>query len=225
MGAGEAVASDWLDVAPAQDAGADDWLEINGDGSGTVKSAKSMPYDSLKFACMRGTDRVWACDGHYVAYRPFNRAFDKEVNPRTRERHEDFLAAGHYKHLGTFDEVQIFELLDGSPFKTVKRDYIVGRDYWADIRQAAQIACRREWTDFHDFLEAMARGIKHGRTAAFAESAWQDALNQIMINIYQRQGPLPVECAAGIANVRSARGLRRSIVLPNPASGVVQKEI
>ena len=222
MATGEAAA-DWLDVTPTPAQADDGWLELAA-GDGTIKNTTGLPYDSLKFACMRGTDRVWACDGHYVAYRPYNRAFDKEVNPRTRERHEDFLASGHYKHVGTFDEVQIFELLDGSPFKTVKKDYIVGRDYWSDIRQAAQIACRREWVDFHDFLEAMAKGIKHGRTAAFAELAWQDALNQIMINIYHRQGPTPAECAAGIQIVREKRGLRRGIVLPNPASGKVEKE-
>lgn len=220
MATGEAVA-DWLDVsAPASD---DGWLELAA-GDGTIKNTTALPYDALKFACMRGTDRVWACDGHYVAYRPRNREFDKEVNPRTHERHQDFLAAGHYEHVGTFDEVQIFKLLDGSPFKTVRKDYIVGRDYWADIRQAAVIACKREWVDFHDFLEAMAKGIKHNRTANFAELAWQDALNQIMINIYHRQGPTPGECAAGIAIVREKRGLRRGIILPNPASGTLEKE-
>lgn len=224
MASGEAAADDWLDAPAPSDAGDDTWLELT-EGNGQVQSAVILPYDSVKFACMRGTDRVWACDGHYVAYRPQNRAFDKEVNPRTRERHEDFLAAGHYKHIGTYDEVQIFELLDGSPFKTVRKNYVVGRDYWADIREAAAIACRREWVDFHDFLEAMAKGIKAGRSTAFAEAAWEDALNQVMVNIYHRQGPLPGECSAGVANVRAARGLRRgTIILPNPASGVVQKE-
>jgi hypothetical protein len=142
---------------------ADAWLDL-APGDGTVKSANRMPYDALRFECMRGTGRVWACDGYYVAYRPFNHELDKAANPAVQERHANFLASGHYKHVGTYDEVQIFELLDGSPFKTVKRDYIVGRDFWADIRQAAEIACRREWVDFHDFLEAMAKGIKHDRT-------------------------------------------------------------
>lgn len=222
MATGEAVAADWLTIE-TQVAVDDGWLDLSV-GDGTIKNTTALPYDSLKFACMRGTDRVWACDGEYVAYRPFNRTFDKEVNPRTKERHEDFLASGHYEHVGTFDEVQIFKLLEGSPFKTVAKNYVVGRDYWADIREAAKIACRREWVDFHDFLEAMAKGIKHNRTPAFAESAWVDALNQIMINIYQRTGPTPAECAAGIAIVREKRGLRRSIVLPNPASGKVEKE-
>lgn len=230
MGAGEAVAADaWLDeVAPVD---ADAWLDL-APGDGTIKNTTGMPYDALRFQCMRNavsdagvpTCRVWACDGEYVAFRPYNREFDKKANPAVQQRHSDFLAAGHYEHLGTFDEVQIFKLLDGSPFKTVHKNYVVGRDYWADIRQAAQIACRREWVDFHDFLEAMAKGIKHGRTAGFAELAWQDALNQIMINIYHRQGPLPAECAAGIQIVRQKRGLARGIVLPNPASGKLEKE-
>lgn len=226
MATGEAVASDWLDVGVVNEAASmseDAWLALT-PGDGTIKHTTGMPYDALKFACMRGTDRVWACDGEYVAYRPYNHVLDKAVNPATRERHQNFIDSGHYEHVGTFDEVQIFKLLDGSPFKTVAKNYIVGRDYWADIRQAAQIACRREWVDFHDFLEAMAKGIKHNRTAGFAELAWQDALNQIMINIYHRVGPTPAECAAGIQIVREKRGLRRSIVLPNPASGKLEKE-
>ena len=74
----------WLEIDTEAD-----WLRIEDPNAGKV----SQPFQNLVNACMRGTDRVMACDGHYLAYRPFNRAFDKETNPRTKERFNDFVAA------------------------------------------------------------------------------------------------------------------------------------
>ena len=69
-----------------------------------------MPYDTLRFACMRGSGHISACDGRYVAYRPFNHVLDKQANPAFQERIERFTRAGHFKHVGTFDEVMVFQL-------------------------------------------------------------------------------------------------------------------
>ena len=52
----------------------------------------------------------------------------------------------------------------------------------------------------------MATGMMAGRDPMFARQQWEDALNQIMIGVYQRGGPLPGEIRAGIQNVQIKRG-------------------
>ena len=181
----------------------DSWLDID-----TIEAPKSaLPYDSLRFQCMRGSGRVWACDGRYVAYRPFNREFDKEVNPAFQERVERFTRAGHFKHLGTFDEVRIFQLEPESPwYAKTDQAYTAGQSLWGDINHAVKLACNRDWVDYVDLIEAMATGMMAGRDPMFARQQWEDALNQIMIGVYQRGGPLPGEIRAGIQNVQITRG-------------------
>ena len=190
--------ADWLDEAPVGD-----WLEA--DEIAAPKSA--VPYEELRFACMRGSGRVWACDGQYVAYRPFNHALDKQSNPAFQERIEKFKRAGHFKHIGTFDEVEVYQLLDGSPWKAKTDEaYIAGKNLWKDIQHAAKLACDRDWVDYRDLLEAMAQGMIAGRDPEFARQQWEDAVAQIMVAVYQRQGPLPAEIKAGVENVQRARG-------------------
>ncbi len=182
------------------------WLEI-----GSIEAPKSaLPYDSLRFQCMRGSGRVWACDGRYVAYRPFNHALDKQANPVFQERVERFQREGHFEHVGTFDEVQVFKLKPESPwYATEEVTYVAGKSLWGDINHAINLACKRDWKDYTDLLEAMAAGMMAGRDPMFARQQWEDAIAQIMVGIYQKGGPLPVEIRAGVENVRSARGAQR----------------
>jgi hypothetical protein len=214
------VTTDWLGDPVADDS----WLEIS-----EIEAPKSaMPYDGLRFACMRGSGRVWACDGEYMAFRPFNHALDKAVNPAFEERIARFRADGHFKHLGTFDEVQVYQLLEGSPWKSsVDEVYTAGQSVWKDTRHAAKLAIAREWKEYVDMLEAVAVAMKAGRDPAFAVKAWEDFINQVMINVYQSQGPLPGEIRAGIQNVMQARKGARSgtlLVTDITQSGDVQYE-
>jgi hypothetical protein len=196
--------TDWLEVESVND----DWLNIEDKHAGEVTAA----FRHLVDACMRGTDRVMACDGHYLAYRPHNREFDKETNPRTRERFNDFCAAGYYKHIGTYDEVQIYELLEGSPFRHEK-SYLVGQDYWRDIREAARLACERKWSDYHDYLGGMAAALKAGRDHLFAKTMWDETLKQVAIQIMHAHGPSEREVNEGFTGVRRARGISKGGVV------------
>lgn len=194
------------------------WPKIEDPHAGEVTAA----FRHLVDACMRGTDRVMACDGHYLAYRPFNREKDKETNPRTQERFRDFQAAGHFKHVGTYDEVQIYELLDGSPFLQ-KKSYVIGSDYWRDIRQAAKAACERNWVDYHDILGAMATALKSGRDPGFASTMWGDTINQVAIAIQQMKGPTEAEVNAGFMDIRRKRGIAKGGVIATLNSAGLQK--
>ena len=214
---------DWLDTGPidlqpavaavpvvATESTSDNWLEI-----GSIDAPKAaLPYDALRFACMRGTGRVWACDGRYVAYRPFNHTLDKHANPVFQERVEKFQRAGHFIHLGTFDEVQVFQLQPESPwYAKTDEAYTAGKSLWADINHAVKLAMNRDWVDYTDLLEAMAAGMMAGREPMFARKSWEDAVNQIMIGIYQKGGPLPAEIRAGVQNVTEKRGGNKPRIL------------
>jgi hypothetical protein len=225
--AGEADDTSWLETEPAPVAPAeDDWLNIEDANAGKVKQAFRHLIDS----CMRGTDRVMATDGKYLAYRPYNREFDKMTNPRTKERMNMFREKGFYKHLGTWDEVEVYELMPGNPYyHEGAKAYVVGANYWADIRQAAKLACERKWPEYHDFLGGMATAMKGGnRDVAFAKTIWEDTINQITGLINQmRQGNLTIptekEINEGFIEVRRARGIqgRNGQVLLN--SNALQK--
>lgn len=203
---------DWLETAPEQESEPEtDWLGLQ------IPKTK-IPYDELRFSCMRGSGRVWACDGEYVAYRPYNHVLDQHVNPKTAERHSNFLASGHYEHVGTFDEVQIFKLLDGSPFKRNTKTFIPGQNLHQDCRQAAIAACERDWVLYHDILDTIASGLKTHLTAALAQTVYEDCLGSIFVSIQQRGGPLQAEVDAGFANVRQKRGYGTGKVMLLPAA-------
>lgn len=215
--AGEADDTNWLDlsidvaaakVAPAVEA--DDWLDIRD----ANEHKTVLAFQHMIDQCMRGTNRVMATDGKYLAYRPYNRAFDKETNPRTKERMNMFREKGFFRHLGTYDEVEIYELMPGNPYyHEGEKAYVVGTNYWADIRTAAKLACERKWPEYHDFLGGMATALKGGnRDVNFARTMWEDTVNQVTGMVNQiRQGnssvPTEKEINEGFIEVRRARGI------------------
>lgn len=207
---------DWLETATPEEA---EWLNIEDPNAGKT----SREFQHLIDACMRGTDRVMATDNKYMAFRPFNREFDKETNPRTKERVAQFLAEGKWKHLGTFDEVQVYELLEGNPYGH-KQNYTIGASYWQDIRTAAKAACERHWSDYHDILVGMATALKAGRDPLFAKTMWDDTVNQVGICIQQMKGPSEQEVNEGFMGIRKARGIAgRSGTIAMLNSNTLQK--
>lgn len=206
----------------------EDWLNITDPNAGRT----SLPFRDLIDSCMRGTNRVMAHNGKWLAYRPFNREFDKETNPRTRERMAMHEAEGWMKHIGTYDEVQIWEFLpfgiNGKPnpyYHEGGKEYIVGTDYFGDVRQAAKLAYDRKWPEYHDFLEGMAIAVKRKfrKDTLTAKVMWDDALNHITVAINQTKGgPTEKEVNEGFVGVRQARGLqtRGATVMTLDSSGL-----
>lgn len=204
--AGEADDTSWLDgpSTTTTKVSDDDWLNIEDPNAGKTPPA----FQHLVDACIRGTDRVMATDGRFMAYRPFNREKDKETNPRTKERVTQHLATGKWKHIGTYDEVQIFEMLDGV-YKH-KKDYVVGQNYRDDIDKVARAALERLWPDYHDLLSGIASALKGGRDPLFAKAMWQDTLQHIAVRIKQLGGdeaPSEREINEGFMGVRQGRGV------------------
>jgi hypothetical protein len=186
---------------------AGDWMEPRVQTQRTV-----MPYDVVRFMCMKGTGRVWACDGEYVACRP------KDFHEGTNTRHQNFLASGHYKHVGTFDDVQIFELLPGSPFRRDNRTLIPGVNLYQDMRECAKAAVTRDWVLYNDILEEIASNVKARFDIGTAKQVFDDVLGQIFTNIAMRGGPTQAEVDAGLARVRLRRGVGKGKVIALPSA-------
>lgn len=166
-----------------------------------------------------GKNRIWACDGEYVYFRPF-RYIDgvrtEVANPATYERHNRFLAQGHYEYVETQDDVQIFKVTENSPF--ARKGQYLGEMSDADIRRAVAIAaCKRDWTLYADALEELAGRIKGRYDSGFAKQVFGDYLTYIERLIDMRGGPSPTECGRGLQTVRTRRGEDRGrlIMLPN----------
>jgi hypothetical protein len=210
---------DWLDEpATTTTVSDDDWLNIEDPNAHAMPAA----FRALVEACMPGTERRMAAAGNYLAYRPYNPRTEKVVNPHTRERFQMFIEAGEVKHLATYDDVQIWEFQPGSPYyHQGGKAYVVGQNYWADIRGAATLACERKWTEYHDFLQTMAVAIKSGRDPIFAKAMWDDTVNQVTAQILRRpDAPTEREINEGFLGVRRARGIqgRNGAVLLNSAA-------
>jgi hypothetical protein len=165
-----------------------------------------------------GRDRIWACDGEYVYFRPYRYEGGVKVeraNPTTFERHRRFLSAGHYEYVETQDDVEIYRVLPGSPF--AREGVYLGEMSDSDVRrQVVLAACRRDWVTYADALEELFGRIKNrGYDAGFEARVRDDCLAYIDVLIQMRGGPTPAECGNGLAGVRQRRGEgRRMILLP-----------
>lgn len=163
-----------------------------------------------------GKDRIWACDGEYVYFRPtrmVNGVKTVVANPTTYQRHNDALAAGHLEYVETQDDVEIYRVTADSPF--ARRPVYLGELSDRDVRrQVAVAACKRDWTLYADALEELAGRIKNrGYDPNFGAQVWKDTLAYIDILIGMRQGPGPQECANGLQAVRRKRGVSNGRVI------------
>jgi hypothetical protein len=224
------MAGDWLDtdVAFEQLKAEPDWLSIEDTPAVSAALAgievprADAPYEQLRFEVMKGSDRTWACNGRYVACRP------SAFHEASRSRHQRFLRAGHYKHIGTFDDVQIFELMPESPFYRTEGNVRAG-SWYELLRGAAQAAAARDWGAYVDLLEEIASRIKSvptGTTGAvekdLARDKFNDTLEYLEQLIFMRwhsrtdmhkvedwglaMQSMKAEIDAGVHNIRVRRG-------------------
>lgn len=251
------MSRDWLDIdrAFAQLEAEPDWLSIGdkpavsaepdyldtatpSDGVQAVRAAA--PYAQLKFQVMSGTDRVWATNGRYVAVRPSG------FNPSTRQRHARFLSSGHYKHVDTSDDVQVFELQPGSPFYRTEGDVRAG-SWYELLRAAAQAAVARDFGAYVDLLSEIATRLKStqkrdvtGRLdEGWAADQFADTLAHLEQLIFMRwtykqemktdedyglaMVRMKAEIDQGVSNIRQARGEKAGRVIALPPTRTVMR--
>jgi hypothetical protein len=173
--------ADWLEVAPELP----EYLkipELDNPSDGVEVPRAGAALKDIRFEVMKGSGRVWACNGRYVACRPSG------FNPATAARHNRFLRSGHYKHVGTFDDVQLFELQPGSPFYREPGDPRAG-DLRSLIRAAAIAAVKRDWGAYVDLLSEIATRLKSSApadTQGNRDLRWaEDSFNNIREYIEQ----------------------------------------
>jgi hypothetical protein len=198
---------DWLDDKPS--------VRIEGGAklTGEHKRAPSMAKKLL------GKSRVWACDGEYVYFRR------KKSNPATLQRHNNFTASGHFKHVMTQDDVEIYHLQEKSPFKREPENLTVLTIPM--IRRAAvKAAVSRDWGLFVDCISELATKFKSQRWEVdgkrispddgFVKNMYEEALQYIFLTVWKSGGPLQAEIDAGVQDVRTRRGeaTSRLVTLP-----------
>jgi hypothetical protein len=173
----------------------EDWLSIAAPTKLTREKTRA-PSMTKKLG---GKSRVWASDGEYVYFRR------KLSNPATLERHEKFLATGNYKHVMTQDDVEVYQLQEGSPFKRPQLD--LTSIAFADVRrQTILAACRGDWSRYVDGLEELAGRLKGAYDPGFAKLQFNDTLDHIEHMIRLRGGPSRAMCDREVVTVRARRG-------------------
>lgn len=195
----------------------ENWLEIP-DGA-TIESAKKLTRDQERGRTMMrgfmGTDRVWGCDGEYIYFRRKS-CEGPPVRHETLNRHEAFLARGHYKYVGTWDDVEVYELLEGSPFKRNAAVDLYSIDLPNLRRVAIRAACAHDWPTYVDALEEVASRIKSRYHSDYAAQEYENHLAHIENMVRLRGGPGRPIRDAQVQNVMRKRGQGRGrrIILP-----------
>lgn len=238
--------ADWLDT-PEQAISAlesePDYLSLDppaGAGDGIEAVRADAPYSQIKFEVMKGDgrDRVWACNGRYVACRPSG------FHEGTRSRHQKFLRAGHYRHVGTFDDVQIFELKPQSPFYRTEGDVRAGS--WYELMRAAAIAAVvQDWGAYVDLLSEIATRLKSSPTGtesgavepAIAKDRFMETLEHLEQLIFMRwrhdiafkedqdygkaMSAMRAVIDSGVREIRARRGEKPGRLIALPARPMV----
>lgn len=192
----------------------DEWLDLP-----AIESGVKLPGEKKRAKRMQhglGKKKVWASDGSFVWFRR------KLANPATLERHNRFLATGEYKHVGTQDDVEIYELMPSSPFKRQEAVDFSALKFFDARRHTIRAAVRRDWATFVDGLEHLAGGIKGQYDPAMAKTVYNDLLSYVFVQITMRGGPSQNEVDREVAALRTRRGDRRSTSMLLPAGIVLQ---
>ncbi len=180
----------------------DDWLDI-GDAARIESPVKLPSLNSSigqRIGKMIAAQRPWMCDGEYIFLRR------KVANPHTLSRHANFLAQGFHKHLGTFDEVEVWELLEGSPFKSKEPASLLEVSFAEVRRQTVLAACKRDWSRYVDGLEELAGRLKGSYDAAMAKTMFTETLDAIENSVAIRGGPNRAERDREVIALRKRRG-------------------
>ncbi len=183
----------------------DEWLDLP-----TIESGVKLPGEKQRAKRMQhglGKKKIWASDGSFVWFRR------KLANPATLERHNRFLATGEYKHVGTQDDVEIYELMPASPFKRAETINFSELKFYDARRQTIRAAVRRDWATFIDGLEHLAGGIKGAYDPAMAKTVYNDLLSYVFVQIAMRGGPAQTEVDREVQALRKRRGERSSALL------------
>ncbi|MGH8235394.1 MAG: hypothetical protein ACREXP_00040 [Steroidobacteraceae bacterium] len=232
--------TDWLDTpSPAEP----DWLDVGAELPDYLKipaldapsprievTRADAELKDIRFQVMDGSSRVWACNGRYVACRPAG-----FKNSTIRERHERFLRTKQYRHVGTFDDVQLFELTSASPWYRTPGDVRAGTWYEV-LRAAAMAATAKDWGAYVDLLEEIATRLKSTPTGTdstavdpgLAAERFADTLAHLEQLIFMRwphsirfvedsdyglaMTEMQGEIDRGVSELRRSRGTRSSAI-------------
>lgn len=129
----------------------------------------------------------------------------KKANPAIRERTDEKVKRGEYKHIKTSDDVEIYEIAETSPLRRKKVE--MGQlSEAALIRCIVRYACKEEWRLYYDAVSELAYRYKNsGFPAATAELQLQTTMAYLEHRIMRRGGPSPMLIAHQLRAIRKER--------------------
>jgi hypothetical protein len=162
-----------------------------------------------------GKKRVWSSDGEYVYFRR------KMSNPATLERHNRFIATGNYTHVQTQDDVEIYKLEEGSPFKRCEQNLAEISE--PTLRRAARLALLHEdFGLFIDIVTEKSSRLKSRLHADHATAVFQEWMTYMFQLNEMQGGPSQASIDRGVQKVRKARGELSNRMIMIPTSSRIQ---
>lgn len=160
-----------------------------------------------------GRSRCWASDGQFVWFRR------KIATPAFVTRLNGQIAKGELKHLTTQDDVEIYEIQQGSPLKRAYGDFGVV-PIQTLTRIARVSACTSDWVTFVDVLEEGAHRFKNAvysdgkpADANFARERYGDWLGHVFNMIKIAGGPAQTTIDREVQAVRQRRGAENKRIM------------
>ena len=148
---------------------------------------------------LKGSKRAFAIDGTHAFMR---RA---KANPSIIERTEAKARSGEYRHVGTFDDVEVYEIADDSPLRRKKKNLaeLTIPRIEAEIVRAGT---KRDWKLYYDATAELAYRYKNGDLpVATAHTMLQSTMKYLHQRILRRGGPSEFEIGAALKDVRKQR--------------------
>lgn len=190
----------------------DSWLDLPDTaviGAGNKIKGEKRRGNAMKKTPL-GKKRIWFSDGEFVWFRR------KMSNPATLERHNKFIASGHYRHVDTQDDVEVYALQEGSPFKRHQANLAEISE--ATLRRVARMALARgDYGLFIDVVVEKATRLKARLHAAEADQQYQHWLEYIFRLNEMGGGPSQAAIDRGVQHARKLRGetVGKIIMLPS----------
>jgi hypothetical protein len=148
---------------------------------------------------LKGTKRGFAIDGTHAFLRR------RTANSLIAERTDNKARKGEYRHVGTFDDVEVYEISEDSPLRRKKQD--LGELSIESIEKAIILAaCKREWRLYYDAVSELAYRYKNSNLPGeTSETILQTTMKYLHLRILRRGGPSDFEIANNLASIRKER--------------------
>lgn len=160
---------------------------------------------------LQGTKRAFAIDGTHAFLRR------KRANPAIIERTAAKVEAGEYRHVATFDDVEVYEIADSSPLRRKKMDLSqLSVDSLVKLAVDAVAGKRKDgglkapdFKLYRDIVEELYSKVREeGHMPAFAAAECERLVKYITFRSLRRGGPSQFAISHALGELRKQRSGR-----------------